>query len=252
MYEDVDENGIYDFSSEAKVLLEAIKCLERNHISTEKNLLKKFLIGKFDQRLRAVQLERCYASGQMHPEQYWLALTEQLMQSDFVDIVPNTIKLTLTTQAEDWLKNPANLHLKAIGQMFEYFDKKQATPLVIGLNKANRYTVTRAVTELARKDYVLSDELLKQILNQMRDAISVTKNVPQIESIATMVDLEKMVKAKPRNLDELRYTSNAAFNEEKLNKYGPTFVNVVSKFTVRKHFSMSNCLLISTVPTIFT
>lgn len=76
----------------------------------------------------------------------------------------------------------------------------------------------------------------------MRDAISVTKNVPQIESIATMVDLEKMVKAKPRNLDELRYTSLAAFNEEKLNKYGPTFVNVVSKFTVRKNFSIRTFL----------
>lgn len=124
LYQDVDENGIHDFAREGKLLLDAIKCLERNHISTDKNLLKKFLIGKFDPRLRAVQRERCYASGQMHPEQYWLALTEQLMQSDFVDMVPNTIKLTLRTQADDWLRNPANLHLKAIGQMFEYFEKK--------------------------------------------------------------------------------------------------------------------------------
>lgn len=226
---------MYDFAVEAKILLEAIKCLIRNNISTEKSLLKKFLIGKFDQRLRSVQCERLYASGRMHPEHYWLALAEQLIQNEFIGVMANTIKLTLETKAVDWLRNTGSLQLKAIGQMYEYFEKKQSTPLVVGL-KANRYNVTKAVSELLRKDYVESDELLKQILSEVRDVIAVVKSVPDKELISTMADLNKMCKSKPQNMDELRFASLAGFNAEKLNKYGPTFVNTIVKFVVRNIF----------------
>lgn len=226
LYNDVDENGIHDFGFEAKILLESIICLQRNDISTERNLLKKFLTGKFDQRLRVVQQERWYASGHIHPEQYWVSLAEQLIHDEYIDM-SNGNKLTLKTKAEKWLRNAVSLPLKAIGQMFEYFPKKQSTPLVVG--KANRYTVTRAVADLMRKEHVLCDELLKQILSRMRDAISETKSISDKESIGTMSDFDNMVKAKPRNLDEFRF---AAFNDEKLNKYGPTFVNAISKFMV--------------------
>lgn len=232
LYDDVDDDGTYDFAAEAKILLEAIKCLERNHISTSKDLVKKFLIGKFDQRLRSVHGERSYASGRMHPEHYWISLAEQLLQNDFIELEPNT-QLTLKTKSEDWLRNGRCMRLKAIGQMFEHFVKKHSTPLVVGLNQANRYTVTKALSDLLRKEYVMSDELLKQILSQVRDAISATKNIPDKNAIGSMVDLEKMVKAKPRNLDELRYASLGVFNDDKLNKYGPTFVNAIAKFTVR-------------------
>lgn len=232
MYEDVDDNGICDFAIEAKVLLEAIECLEQNKIATEKNLLKKFLIGKFDQRLRSVQHQIRYASGRSHADTYWLSLMEQLMQNEFIEMKPSTTHLYLKAAAVEWLRNAINLPLKAIGQMYEYFEKKQSTPLIVGLNQANRFTVTRAVTDLLRKDYVLSDELLKQILGQVRDAISVAKNVADKDTIASMADLDKMVKAKPRNLDELRYASLATFKKDKLNKYGPTFVAAISKFMV--------------------
>lgn len=230
LYEDVDDDGIFDFADEAKLLLEAIRCLAQNNVSTEKNLLKHFLIGKFDRRLRSVQHQRQYASGQMHSANYWLGLMEQMMQNDFIKMT--SMKLEITPKAHDWLRRPSTLPMKAIGQMYEYFEKKQSTPLVVGLNAANRYTVTRAVSDLLRKDYILSEELLKTILAQVRDAIAAEKGVLDVDSIATMADLDKMAKAKPKNLDECRYASLATFNDDKLNKYGPTFVNVISKFTV--------------------
>lgn len=234
LYHDVDDNGIYDFAIEAEVLLQAIKCLRQKGVPTEKNLLKKFLIGKFDHRLRSVQYDRGYGSGRMKSEYNWLSLIEQLIQDEYIEMIPNATTLALTTKADNWMRNPVSLPLKAIGQMFEHFEKKPSTPLVVGLKKANHYTVTRAVTDLLRKEYVVSNELFKQILNETRDAIAVKTNVVP-DSIATMADLEKMVKVKPKNFDEFRYAFVGTFKEERLNKYGPTFVNAISKFTVRRH-----------------
>lgn len=217
-------------------MLEAIKCLKLNGISTEKSLVKTFLIGKYDQRLQQVRHNRCNGSGRSHSEQahYWLALIEQLSHTEYIEMEPNGAMLALTSKAHDWLEHAFDLRLKAIGQMFEYFDRKSATPLVVDVNRTNRYNVTRAVTDLLRKDYVLSNELLKQILNEVRDAIySQPANVLDKNSIASMSDLEKMVKAKPKNLDEFRFALKGTFNEEKVNKFGPTFVNAVSRFTVR-------------------
>ncbi|KAG4066255.1 hypothetical protein HA402_000479 [Bradysia odoriphaga] len=248
LYEDIDDNGIYDFSIESKILLEAIKCLTVNGISTEKRLVKKFLIGKYDQRLQQVQRNRCYGSGRSHSEQYWLALIEQLSQNEYIDIAPNGKNLALTSTAENWLQNAVGLRLKAIGQMFEYFDRKASTPLVVGLNRTNRYNVTSAVTDLLRKDYVLCDELLKQVLSEVRDAIFVLPtNVLDKNDIASMSDLDKMVKAKPRNLDEFRYALKGSFSEKKVNKFGPTFVNAVSRFTSAQ-LEMQNILLNHPMP----
>lgn len=119
------------------------------------------------------------------------------------------------------------LTLKAICQMFEYFDRKASTPLVVCLNRTNRHNVTRAVTDLLRKDYVVSDELLKQILSEVREAIStvISTNILDKNTIASMRDLDRMVK------DEFRFALNGSFSEEKVNKIGPTFVNAVSRFT---------------------
>lgn len=235
LYEDIDDNGIYDFSIESKILLEAIKCLSLNGISTEKKLLQKFLKGEYDQRLQTVLWHRCYKSGDSRSQLYWQALIEQLTQNEYIDMVSK--ESMLTEKAENWLRSTDSLRLKAIGQMFEYFDPKRSTPLAVGQNTTNRYNVTRAVSDLLRKDYVLSDELLKQILSEVRDAVFVlSSNILEKNSIATMTDLDKMVKARPRNVDELRFALKGSFSEEKVKKFGPTFVNAVSKFTVSQRF----------------
>ncbi len=228
----MDDDGIYDFASEAKLLLQGIKTLKLKQIAADKNLLKKHLTGQYDTRLRSVQHDRTYGSGRMKSEYHWLSVMEQLLQDKYIEMTPNGKSLVSTTKADEWMRNPAILPLKAIGQMYEYFDKKPSTPLVVGLNRANSYTVTRAVTDLLRKDYVMSNELFKQILNQIRDAIAVESNVQDKDSIATMNELDKMVKVKPKNFDEFRYAFVGIFNDQRLNKYGPTFVNAISKFTV--------------------
>lgn len=235
LYENIDDNGMHDFGDDSKILLESIKCLQLNGLNSEKHLIKKFLIGKFDSRLRPVLCERYYKSGRMQSDGYWLALMEQLTLNHFIDVKMNSSNLTLSAKAEEWLQNSGSLPLKAIGQMYEFFSKKQSTPLVVRLNQMNHHTVTRAVSNLVRKSNVLSVELLKQILNQVRDAIAIAKNISEneIDSIASTAALDKMVKVKPQNLDEFRYAALDAFTDKKLNKYGPTFVNVISKFMVR-------------------
>lgn len=248
LYEKVDDNGTYDFATEAKILLEGIKYLDRNQISTEKDLIKKFLSGKFDRRLRAVQSvqrkRRFYASGEMNAEQYWLALIQQLTLNYFIEVKVNSKKLQVSAKAEEWLSRPTSLPLKAIGQMYHFFAKKQSTPLIAGSNKPNLFTVTRAVSNFIQKSNVLTGELLKEFLIKVRDFIAEKNNVPENKknSIASLLALAKMVRVKPQNLDEFRYATLDGFNEAKINKYGPTFVNVISKFAVRTFFLLNHRL----------
>lgn len=230
LYEDVDDDGFHDFSKDAKTLLNVIQFLERNDVVPEKNRIKRFIMGKWDQSLRSVTYSSLYRCGLMREEHYWISLIEQLALNEFIETIEGTTTRTVSQKGKEWLRTSSPLRLKAIGQMYEFFQKKRSTPLVS--SNINSFSSNAGPTSIPiLHNFVPNNTTLSNILQQVCNAIATTKDIP-FESIASAAALDKMVAAKPKNFDEFQIAALDGFTSEKLNKFGPTFVNAISKYCV--------------------
>lgn len=233
LYDEIDDEGVHDFAKEAKILLRSMKCLKEKEILVEKNRLKKFIVGKYDQGLRGATNLQLYGSGRQKSEFYWIALIEQLCLNKYIDMLPGTTQLTLNNIAEQWLSSPKPLLLKAIGQMFEFLPKKQSTPIYHIQNPSSEPKSMNFVNSRAMQiNFKPNDEVLKRILAKVRDVLA-QHSISDRELVASKAALDKMTSSKPQNYDEFKCAAIDGFTVNKINKFGPTFINAISKYTVK-------------------
>lgn len=237
LYEGVDDNGIFDFASDAKTLLLAIQCMIDKDVAAEKNRIENFLMGKYDASLQSICSQRYFGYGKWKRKNYWKSLLDQLSVDDFIETIQGTTKMFINSKGNEWLKNPSTLRLKAIGQMYEFFTKKQ---LLINASSQRNISVPSIPTYVLA-NFTPNKEILSRILHQIRDTIASVKNIEIKESIAVPLALEKMATLKPTNFDEFRGAKLDGFTADKLNRFGPTFVNVIAKYTVSSQTNILIC-----------
>lgn len=127
LYIGIDDNGLYDFSSDARILLGAMLTMETNRINPERNYIVKLLKGtNYD---RSGKLTMYHGLGRARKPYYWNALIDQLTKTDYIEFVAGKSYLTLSSEARAWLRDSKPLKQKPHGAMYRFFKRKQNTPL---------------------------------------------------------------------------------------------------------------------------
>lgn len=236
LYEGVDDDGFFDFTENAKTLLLVIQFLKREDVVTEKNRIKHFLTGvtKQEPKLqRFKSMTHWFGCGENLSPYYWISLIEQLTADKFIVEDTNTKTIGISSEGLQWLNNKCPpLRLKAIGQMYDFMTKKLSTPL--NDKTKNAKTVSEAhLTKLpVLHNFTPNKVVLKKLLEQVRNAIAIKKNIPTREMVASNAALEKMVTNMPTNFDEILSSALDGFTLENLHRFGPTFVNAIARYSV--------------------
>lgn len=128
LYVGVDDENQFDFAKDAQILLSAIRSMESNNISPERQLITKLLRGETARSLMKLPE---YGKGVGRKQYYWGALIDQLMSNEYIDFVAGKTCMTLDKKGLEWCKqpHPKTLKLKPVGTMYKFLDRKPSTPL---------------------------------------------------------------------------------------------------------------------------
>lgn len=240
LYEGVDDNGYYDFAGNAQILLDAVDFIE----NLRPEGVIQFLLGARNANLRTLRYHFRYSAGRAMPRYYWEALMEQLRLNGFLEFVflnspdenqkRQETRVKVTEAGSNWMRQqpPKTLKLKAIGQMYSYFNKKPNTPLVGSNSVTHAPAQSNSVKVTKLKNFVCNDIIFEKCLHSVRDMLA-TSNSTEPEAIAPSTALKQMVKKKPLNMDEFMQSHFDSFSHDKTEKYAPTFINLIKKYKVR-------------------
>lgn len=238
LYEDIDDDGFFDFTKNAKTLLSTIQFMLQKDVITEKNRIKRFLTGETKQEPKLRQFKSMtylFGCGKRLGPHYWISLIEQLTMDEFIEEDTSTKTISVSSKGQKWLNKCTPLRLKAIGQMYEFMTKKLSTPLD---DTKNAKTVSEAHLKKLPElhNFTPNKVALKNLLEQVRDAIAIQKKISSREMVATDAALEKMATNMPTNFDEILSSTLDGFTLEMLYRFGPTFVNAIARYSVSFFF----------------
>lgn len=127
LYIGIDNDGLYDFSHDARILLGAILAMEINKINPGRDDIVKLLKGtNYD---RSGKLTMYHGLGRARKPYYWNALIDQLTKTDYIEFVAGKSYLTLSSRARAWLIDSAPLKQIPHGAMYRFFKRKRNTPV---------------------------------------------------------------------------------------------------------------------------
>lgn len=180
-----------------------------------------------------------YGSGAFKEKRYWEALVYQLMSKGYlVNINEDGRKCDATVRTPDGIawshsKPLSDLKLPAIGQMYPFFRKKgdQAEAAVASTSNACGLSSKLPLVNGVKSNNNFSISIFSKLLHRMRSELARHFHC-QPYDICNDSSLNEMAQKQPRNLDELQANHITGFDEETIRKYGPSFVNAISKLKV--------------------
>lgn len=127
LYVGIDEQGLYDFTRDADILINAIKCMEMCSVPPARQKIIDLLNGKRD---KSLELLPHYGIGKERPHYYWSALMDQLMFDDYIDFGPGRNYLTLSKKGEHFRVQdiPKTMKSKPMGAIYKFIERKPSTP----------------------------------------------------------------------------------------------------------------------------
>lgn len=121
------ENGTYDFTSDGRLLFNAIREMEAKRIETKRKSIVELLMG---QSMRYTHLKNSFGKGRLRRFYYWDALIDLLMSKEYIGLVAGKTHLTLSDKAHQFLSQPLKpLHVKPAGAMYRFLEPKMNTPI---------------------------------------------------------------------------------------------------------------------------
>lgn len=208
--------------------------MKRKDVITEKNRIKHFLTGQTKQEpalWRFRSMPYLFGCGTHLGPNYWISLIEQLTVEKFIAEDTNSKTLRVSSKGQQWLNKCTPLRLKTIGQMYEFMTKKRSTPLD-DTNNAKTSSEAHFTKLPELHSFTPNKVVLKKVLEQVRDAIAITRHTSSSEIVASDAALEKMSNTAPTNFDEFFSSRPDGFTLEKLYQFGPTFVNAIARYSV--------------------
>lgn len=128
LYTGFMENGTYDFTSDGRLLLNAIQEMETKQINAERHTIVGVLRGYITGYRHL--LHNCFGKGEMRRSYYWNALIDLLTSKEYLDFVAGHTHLALSRKAHWYLSQPSEpLHLHPAGAVYRFFQPKMNTPI---------------------------------------------------------------------------------------------------------------------------
>lgn len=228
-YEGLDQEGRYDFTEDAKKLIGTIQ-LYKGLKGVNASVLtlrgsKAKSVPDFAQR------HPLFSSGKDKPEEWWKSLAILLERESLLK--KETIKngygsqpkfkiamqrIFATHKGVNWLQSPTPLKLTPAAEMFPILQRKKAP------STSDPSTSTSGTFNSSQGDK-LKQELV-QVLLQKRAEIATSLDIMPY-MVASNSSLYQIACARPLNLDEFRAAKPDGFNEAKIAKFGPKFLQAI-------------------------
>lgn len=253
-YEGIDNDGNYDFTENAYLLLKAMQITSKCAVAV------LVLRGSCEKQAMDYRHETAiYGAGRIWPKEYWTLLVNQLKSHDYITTkklpLPYRPIQIISNKGIEWLKRaPAQrLILKAKPEIYQYLKKKQKVPLKIPLKVGAPSTVTRkeaadsanpkvacsstSPSETAQENDIelemeMSDKHLESILFGIRAVLAENSDVGQ-HLVATEKAIYEMVEKKPMSIKEFKSYGIDGFSLAKIDKFASVFIEGILKFMVR-------------------
>lgn len=253
-YEGIDDDGNYDFTDNAYLLLKATKIT--NKVAVAITVLR----GSSEKRaLEFKNNKDVYGAGKIWPKEYWSHLVDQLRDFEYIIIkklpLPYRPIQIISPKGLAWLQTERRerLILKAKPEMYQYFRQKK--PIVQNNNLEPVASTSIKPTSTAQMevenqtefepeedndDYQTqsekSDKHLEEILLGIRAVLAENSDcMPYL--VATNIAIQQMVQKKPVSIKEFKGYVIDGFSIAKIDKFASYFINGVIKYMVSKIFS---------------
>lgn len=250
-YEGIDDEGNYDFTENAYLLLKAMNIT--NKVAVAITVLK----GSSEKKALEYKDEKeIYGAGSIWPKEYWNHLVDQLRDNEYITIkklpLPYRPIQIISPKGLAWLRSESRdrLILKAKPEMYQYFKKKRK---VIQNNNLVPSTSTKASTDVPmdvenrddvepeedEDDYQsqvqMSDKHLEEILLGIRAVLAQNSDcMPYL--VASNIAIQQMVQTKPVSIKEFKSYVIDGFSIAKIDKFASYFINGIIKFMVSAFF----------------
>lgn len=149
LYVGVDNAGNLNFELDAQILLGAIKSIETNGLHPVPKTIINLLRGR---NLQALMNSPLYGKGRARKPYYWNAFIDQLIFTDYIDLVAGKTYMKISEKGQRWLERPGQktLRLKAIGSMNRFFKPKPRAPVE---QWSNHYIENKQIRGITMNQY---------------------------------------------------------------------------------------------------
>lgn len=263
-YEGIDDDGNYDFTDNAYLLLKATKIT--NKVAVAITVLR----GSSEKRALDFKNNKdVYGAGKIWSKEYWSHLVDQLREFEYITIkklpLPYRPIQIVSPKGLAWLQTERRerLILKAKPEMYQYFKNKK--PIVHNNNWPGASTsikpILNAQVEVKNQtefepeeddDYQMqaekSDKHLEEVLLGIRAVLAENSDcMPYL--VASNIAIQQMVAKKPVSIKEFKHCVIDGFSIAKIDKFATYFINGVIKFMVSKIFSnfQTRTMFLSTI-----
>ncbi|XP_055617830.1 bifunctional 3'-5' exonuclease/ATP-dependent helicase WRN-like [Toxorhynchites rutilus septentrionalis] len=244
-YEGIDENGCYDFSTDAEHLLKAIDAFGGN---TGLALPIALLRGSKSKKLNdQYQRNPLHGKGKAKDEEWWKALAALLERDGFLQKtkIPNNynkyaiiFKIQATRLARSWLENAnRKLLMKPTSEMFKSLRLIRVQPLYDTTSKPQTQNKSvskllplpsgsRMLEPIAQKQDLVQD-LVRTLLKKRSEMATTYECMPYM--IASNQALHQLATIRPLNLDEMKRAKLDGFSDIKIQKFGKDFLRCIQE-----------------------
>lgn len=232
LYDNVDDEGFVDFTSDAKIIMDAFQYTRENY-EQGYNVID-IVIGKRSVEAKKYSSSPVFGSGRCKSRAYWEVLVSQLIAHNFLENTSVVIKgrkpFTLTvvkTEGIDWMNATSlpTLRLKAIGAMYPFLNERSLTS-----NNVETYSRFLDISDLNPMTAQYAKKMIRILLQELRNELAVT--VERHMPICSDDALRSLAEKRPKNIDELKACHITGFDDTRIRKFGPTFVNGIKKLLV--------------------
>lgn len=248
-YEGIDDDGNYDFTDNAYLLLKAVKITGKVAVA--------IIVLKGSTEKKAMEFKNnkeIYGAGKIWPKEYWSHLVNQLRDNDYITIkklpLPYRPIQVVSPKGLAWLltERSERLILKAKPEMYQYFKEKKKVVQNNNLEPSTSTKAPHAVQKVVdsqmevdtqeeeedddfQAQAEMSDKHLEEILLGIRALLAENSDcMPYL--VASNAAIQQMVQKKPVSVKEFKSYVIDGFSIAKIDKFASFFINGIIKFMV--------------------
>lgn len=239
-YVDIDEQGMFDFTQDARILLEALILFPKSGLGIVLLLIK----GSRNQKINSsLYNSKSYGAGKHKSDEWWKSLSlllqrENLLKTETINSTAFKYQITvITDKGRTWLRDTSQiLKLKPSEDMYRHLKTIKPTYLY----DTNPSTSTDLKTKLIEVKADPTEDLVKALLKIRTQLASESNIMPYM--VASNSALIQMAQIKPVTLDQMRNAKFDGFSDAIISKFGQKFLNCILENRNYKQLSIRDAL----------
>lgn len=239
-YLDIDEDGMFNFTEDSRVLLEALLLFQKTGLGIVLLLIK----GSRSQKINSnLYKSKSYGAGKHKPDEWWKSLSlllqrENLLKTETVNNTTYKYQITvITDKGRQFLRDEKQiLKLKPSEDMYKHLKVIKPTYLY-DTNASTSSDLKPKQIELKTDP---NEDLIKALLKIRTQLASESNIMPYM--VASNSALIQMAQNKPNNLEQMRNANFDGFSEAIISKFGQKFLNCIQENRNYKQLSIKDAL----------